>query len=259
MKEIQPRILAFLCNWAGYAAHDLAGTKFVRLPLIECEIRVMCTGRVDPSAVIEGLMNGFDGVMVMGCRKGECRYENGNFYAGKRIYWIGKTLERIGMNPKRVCCNWVGADDEETFKKHLEEFTGAVRPLGVIGEAEDMDKEEAIKRLAALKEVFDGERMRWLIGKEMELAGGADVFGEPLSRAGFENSVMEVFESEYGRNLILKGSSDSAKSVPELSEVTGMNSDRVVREIVVLKRLGKIFMEEIRNRVPVYKGSTIKD
>lgn len=259
MKEFEPRVLAFLCNWAGYAAHDLAGVKFVRLPRIECEIRVMCTGRVDPSAVIEGLINGFDGVMVVGCRKGECRYENGNFYAERRLYWIKKTLEQIGVNPKRVCCNWVGADDAETFRRCLEEFTAAIRPLRGIGAGEAISKEEALKRLAALKEVFNGERMRWLIGKEMELAGGTDVFGETLSRADFEKSVMDVFESEYGRNLILKSASDSAKSVPEISEVTGMNPVKVVREIVALKRLGKIFMEEIRNGVPIYKGSTVKD
>ena len=252
MKEFQPRILAFLCNWAGYAAYDLAGTKYLRLPPI-LEVRVMCTGRVDPSQLVEALLNGCDGVMLVGCRKGECRYETGNYYAERRVYWVRKALQHIGVNPHRVYCNWVGADDEQAFKGVIEEFSAKVALLGRLGEADGIEKGELESRLRALKEVFSGERMRWLTGRDLEMSGGTDVFGNQVSRDVFENEVMDIFRSEYERIRILVASGDAARSVVEIARMTAMRSETVMREIVVLKRQGKLFLEGIVEGAPQYR------
>jgi F420-non-reducing hydrogenase iron-sulfur subunit len=62
----EPKILAFLCKWCSYAAADLAGVSRFQYP---ADIRIMltmCSGRVDPVFVLEGLRSGFDGVLVFG-------------------------------------------------------------------------------------------------------------------------------------------------------------------------------------------------
>lgn len=252
MKEFEPRILAFLCNWAGYAAYDLAGAKCLRLPPI-LEVRVMCTGRVDPSQLIEALLDGCDGVMLVGCRKGECRYENGNYYAERRIYWVRKALEHVGIRPERLHCNWIGADDEQAFKSAMEEFNAKVASLGRLGEADGVEKGELESRLKTLKEVFSGERMRWLAGKDLEMSGGTDVFGNQVSRDVFENEVMDIFRSEYERSRILVASGDAARSVAEIARMTAISSETVLREIIILKRQGKLFLEGIVEGAPQYR------
>jgi F420-non-reducing hydrogenase iron-sulfur subunit len=62
----EPRILAFLCNWCAYAGADLAGVSRLQYPPTIRVIRTMCSGRVDPIYVVQGLKSGFDGVLVCG-------------------------------------------------------------------------------------------------------------------------------------------------------------------------------------------------
>lgn len=65
-KTFEPKILAFLCNWCAYSAADLAGVSRFQYPSSIRIIRVMCSGRVDPLYVINGLESGFDSVFVSG-------------------------------------------------------------------------------------------------------------------------------------------------------------------------------------------------
>ena len=62
----QPRILGFLCHWCCYAAADAAGVARMQYPPNMRVIRVMCTGRIEPSYVINGFLNSSDGVFVGG-------------------------------------------------------------------------------------------------------------------------------------------------------------------------------------------------
>ena len=252
MKELEPRILAFLCNWAGYAAYDLAGTKHLQLPPI-LEVRVMCTGRVDPLQLIEAFLNGFDGVMLVGCRKGECRYENGNYYAERRIHWLRKALQHIGVHPDRLYCDWIGADEEQAFKGAMERFSVKISSLGKLGKANGIEREKLDSRLKALKETFAGERIRWLTGKDLEMSGRTDVFGSPMSASVFEKEVMDIFRNEYQRSSILVASEDAARSVVEIANITALSSENVMQEIIVLKRLGKLNLEGVVEGVPKYK------
>ena len=66
MTEFEPKIVAFLCNWCAYAGADLAGVSRLQYPPNLRTVRVMCSGRVDPSFVIEALQEGWDGVLVSG-------------------------------------------------------------------------------------------------------------------------------------------------------------------------------------------------
>ncbi len=66
MTEFEPRIVAFLCNWCAYAGADLAGVSRLQYPPNLRTVRVMCSGRVDPSFIIGALKGGSDGVLVSG-------------------------------------------------------------------------------------------------------------------------------------------------------------------------------------------------
>jgi F420-non-reducing hydrogenase iron-sulfur subunit len=65
-KSFEPKILAFLCNWCAYAGADLAGVSRLQYPPTIRSIRVMCSGRVDPVYIVNGLKSGFDSVFVSG-------------------------------------------------------------------------------------------------------------------------------------------------------------------------------------------------
>ena len=54
--RFKPAILAFLCNWCSYAGADLAGVSRLQMPPSIRNIRVMCSGRVNPLFVIKSYL-----------------------------------------------------------------------------------------------------------------------------------------------------------------------------------------------------------
>ena len=62
----QPKIIGFLCNWCAYAGADLAGVSRFQYPAAIRPVRVMCSGRVDPLFIVDGLADGYDGAFVAG-------------------------------------------------------------------------------------------------------------------------------------------------------------------------------------------------
>ena len=65
-EKFEPVIIGFNCNWCSYRAADLAGTARVKYPPNVRLIRLMCSGRMDPTFVLQALSKGADGVLITG-------------------------------------------------------------------------------------------------------------------------------------------------------------------------------------------------
>jgi heterodisulfide reductase subunit A len=88
----RPKILAFCCKSCGYAAADDAGLKKLFYSPNIFIIKVPCTGRVDSDFIFKAFEVGFDGVMIIGCRKDACRYIDGIQKAQKKVQLLKKVL-----------------------------------------------------------------------------------------------------------------------------------------------------------------------
>jgi len=129
-ENFDPRILIFTCNWCSYAGADLAGTSRLQYPPNARIIRTMCSGRIDPVFVLEGLKDGADGVLVTGCHPGDCHYVKGNFRAEKRFNFLKMALKQIGIEEDRVKLAWISAGEGEKFSLLVKDMTAKVRELG---------------------------------------------------------------------------------------------------------------------------------
>ena len=126
----QPRIVGFLCRWCSYLGADLAGTSRTQYPPNVVPIRVMCSGRVDPSFVLQALADGADGVLIAGCHPGDCHYQVGNYRALARYNLLQRMLEQFGIEKERVRLEWVSAAEGEKFASVVSDMTEQVRRLG---------------------------------------------------------------------------------------------------------------------------------
>ena len=129
-EQFEPRIVAFLCRWCAYTGADLAGTSRATYPSNVAPIRVMCSGRVDPTFVIKALASGADGVLIAGCHPGDCHYEAGNYKAMRRFPALVDLLEQFGIERDRVCLEWISASEGERFATVVQELTDRLRALG---------------------------------------------------------------------------------------------------------------------------------
>ena len=106
-------------------------------------------------------------------------------------------------------------------------------------------------RLEAAKMTLDGERVRWLVGKEEALTEGKNVFGEQLQKNRYEFIVQKAASIEYRRNLILSNLNE-ARTVHELHDLTDMPKKEIVEHIIALLRWRKIEQAGMKGRSPTY-------
>ena len=128
--QFEPKIVGFLCRWCSYTGADLAGTSRIEYPPNVTPIRVMCSGRVDPTFIVKALADGADGVLIAGCHPGDCHYEEGNFKTMRRYPMLLKLLEQFGIEPERVRLEWVSASEGDRFAAVVRDLTETIRKLG---------------------------------------------------------------------------------------------------------------------------------
>ena len=131
MTTYEPKIVGFLCNWCSYAGADLAGVSRFQYPTNLRIIRVMCSGRVHPSHILEAFKNGADGVLVAGCHPpNDCHYISGNLKAKRRVALLHKYMDQMGMDKSRLRLEWISAAEGEKFARVVTEFNKHLTELG---------------------------------------------------------------------------------------------------------------------------------
>ena len=126
----EPVLIGFTCNWCSYRAADLAGTSRVKYPPNVRLIRLMCSGRLDPTFVLKALADGADGVLITGCWPGDCHYLVQNHYAQRRFLLLQRTLVELGLEPGRIKLVWASAAEGLRFASEIGTFVEEVRALG---------------------------------------------------------------------------------------------------------------------------------
>jgi len=93
-------------------------------------IQVPCTGRVDILHLLKAIEDGADGVYVAGCLEGECHFTDGNLKAKRKVQYVKKTLEEIGIEPGRVEMFNLSAGEGPRFAEIAIEMFERIKELG---------------------------------------------------------------------------------------------------------------------------------
>jgi len=133
--SFEPKIVAFLCNWCSYGGADLAATARMKYAANVRPIRVMCSGRVEPTFILKALQAGADGVLVLGCHPGGCHYTDGNYKTMRRMRILEKLLEQLGVENERVRLDWVSASEGNKFVSIVNDMTAKVKELGPLAKS----------------------------------------------------------------------------------------------------------------------------
>ena len=129
-EAFEPVIVGFTCNWCSYRAADLAGTARLKYPPNIRLIRLMCSGRLDPTFVLKAFSGGADGVLITGCHPGECHYIEQNYKALRRFMLLQRTLAQFGIEPQRVRLVWASAAEGHKLADEITAMVEEIRQLG---------------------------------------------------------------------------------------------------------------------------------
>jgi F420-non-reducing hydrogenase iron-sulfur subunit len=101
-------------------------------------VRVMCSGRIEPTFVLEAFRNGADAVMICGCHPGDCHYQSGNYKCLKRYKLLKKYISEMGIEPERLSLEWISASEGRQFAELVDKYTESIKLLGPAKVAENV-------------------------------------------------------------------------------------------------------------------------
>jgi F420-non-reducing hydrogenase iron-sulfur subunit len=90
----------------------------------------MCSGSVSPHHVLRAFQEGVDGVLIGGCRLGECHYQTGNYMTEKRMLVLKKILPFYGIESERLRVRWVSSAEASELAATIADFTDELLKLG---------------------------------------------------------------------------------------------------------------------------------
>jgi len=132
--EEKPRILVLACENDAYPALDQAGMSGVEINPWARVIPVRCLGSVSLSWVTDSLNSGYDGIVLLGCSKGDdyqCHFVRGSAMAHERMSKVGDTLQSLNLEPERVQVYEVAITDIERAPKLINDMAETVNKIGL--------------------------------------------------------------------------------------------------------------------------------
>ena len=71
-----------------------------------------------------------DGVYVAGCMEGDCHFLTGNLKARRKVEYVKKVLESLGIEPERIEMYNMSSAEGPRFAQVANEFTERITELG---------------------------------------------------------------------------------------------------------------------------------
>ncbi len=125
-----PTIVTIMCNWCTYAGAASAGVARLQQPTNVRDIRVMCTGRVGVTHILEAFRMGADMVWISGCHFGDCHYVDGNVSFERRFAIAKKIIEKAGLETERLQFTQISASEGPIWAETVKKFAALAEKLG---------------------------------------------------------------------------------------------------------------------------------
>lgn len=98
-----------------------------------CEIQTVkmpCSSMVKDVFLLRAFEAGADGVIVLVCPEGQCRFLEGNIRAKKRVAWVRNLLDEIGLNGQRLPLSNIPSGEKITASQIIDDVLKNLAELG---------------------------------------------------------------------------------------------------------------------------------
>ena len=129
----KPRILVLACENDAYPALDMGAMNGNHYTQWARVIPVRCLGSVNTIWLTDALNSGYDGVVLMGCQKGDdyqCHFVKGSEMAHYRMSKIDDTLTTLNLEKERVATYEVAITDIERAPKLINDMAETIDKIG---------------------------------------------------------------------------------------------------------------------------------
>jgi quinone-modifying oxidoreductase subunit QmoB len=132
--EEKPRILAFVCENDALPSIDMAGIMRLQYNAMVRIIPLRCLGSMNSVWVGDALASGFDGVLLIGCKKGDeyqCHFVRGSELAEYRMGNVREKLKQLVLEEERVEIHELGISEYRKIPKIMDDFLEVIDTAGL--------------------------------------------------------------------------------------------------------------------------------
>ena len=130
----KPRILVLACQNDALPALDMAAQQGIPYSEWARVVPVRCLGSVNTIWISDALNAGYDGIVLMGCRKDDdyqCHFVRGAKMADTRMSKINDTLNQLSLEQERVVTHEVAITDIERAPKLINDMADTIEKIGL--------------------------------------------------------------------------------------------------------------------------------
>jgi len=130
----KPRLLVLACENDAYPALDMAAQNRFEYSAFVRVIPVRCLGSVNTIWITDALNSGYDGVVLMGCKKGDdyqCHFVKGSEMAHTRMSKIADTLQTLNLEAERVAVHEVAITDIHRAPELINDMAKTIDEIGM--------------------------------------------------------------------------------------------------------------------------------
>ena len=124
------KIILFCCNWGPHAAFLNLQDRRADIPDEIKMVRIPCSGRITKALLFKAFEMGADGVILLGCESGSCRYGSGTSSALKNTTETREILALLGLGERRLRLENFLPHQSDELLAFLKGFVKGIRELG---------------------------------------------------------------------------------------------------------------------------------
>ena len=125
----KPSLVVFICDWCLRADEDISILE--NYPKNVRVIHIPCSGRIDPQMALMALNSNIDGVLVCGCKPGECHYKRGTYVSDCKISLLDTMLGQMQLAEGRVRFVQIGTQDRGRIRHEMDEMLSRLQKEAV--------------------------------------------------------------------------------------------------------------------------------
>ncbi len=110
------KAIILVCNRAYNIARDIEEVSGVTV------VKVICSGRITLPLIIKAFEMWAEGVMGVGCKRGECHYVTGNEQAKQNFNNAGKLLHLLGIKGGKIKFDQISRNEPERLEEIIDTF-----------------------------------------------------------------------------------------------------------------------------------------
>ena len=122
-------VLVFACNWDGWSCVETAANLGVSYPPSVKVVKASCLSRIHTGLILKAFEFGADGVMLLGCEPGKCRFGTDSEYINNEYEKTRSILEMLGIQKERLALIQLPAFDAHEFVAQVTKLITQIEQL----------------------------------------------------------------------------------------------------------------------------------